>query len=90
MYAVEINDLVKSYGPFKAVKGISFSVSEGEVFGLIGPNGAGKTTTLRVLSTLIEVTSGKVTIFGHDLVKEASEVRKVISYLRRTRAPTRT
>ena len=81
MFAVEINDLVKSYGPFKAVKGISFSVSEGEVFGLIGPNGAGKTTTLRVLSTLIEVTSGKVTIFGHDLVKEADEVRKVISYL---------
>jgi len=81
MFAVEINDLVKSYGPFKAVKGISFSVSEGEVFGLIGPNGAGKTTTLRVLSTLIEVTSGKVTIFRHDLVKEASEVRKAISYL---------
>jgi ABC-2 type transport system ATP-binding protein len=81
MFAVEINDLVKSYGPFKAVKGISFSVSEGEVFGLIGPNGAGKTTTLRVLSTLIEVTSGNVTIFGHDLVKEANEVRKVISYL---------
>ena len=64
-----------------AVKGISFSVSEGEVFGLIGPNGAGKTTTLRVLSTLIEVTSGKVTIFGHDLVKDADEVRKAISYL---------
>ena len=81
MFAVEIDNLVKSYGPFKAVKGISFSVSEGEVFGLIGPNGAGKTTTLRVLSTLIEVTSGKVTIFGHDLVKDANEVRKVISYL---------
>lgn len=81
MFAVEIDNLVKSYGPFKAVKGISFSVGEGEVFGLIGPNGAGKTTTLRVLSTLIEVTSGKVTIFGHDLVKEADAVRKVISYL---------
>jgi len=81
MYAVEINNLVKNYGQFKAVKGVSFSVSEGEVFGLIGPNGAGKTTTLRVLSTLIEVTSGKVTIFGHDLVKDTNEVRKVISYL---------
>jgi ABC-2 type transport system ATP-binding protein len=58
MYAVEVKDLVKNYGTFQAVKGISFNVKEGEVFGLIGPNGAGKTTTLRILSTLLEITGG--------------------------------
>jgi ABC-2 type transport system ATP-binding protein len=79
--AIEVNNLVKKYGPLEALKGITFSVEEGEVFGLIGPNGAGKTTALRVLSTLLEVTSGKVTIYGFDLVKQADEVRKIISYL---------
>jgi ABC-2 type transport system ATP-binding protein len=81
MAAVEVNHLTKKYGEFLALKGISFSVNEGEVFGLIGPNGAGKTTTLRVLATLLEVTSGDVKIYGYDLVKEADEVRKIISYL---------
>lgn len=81
MAAIEVNNLVKKYGPLEALKGITFSVEEGEVFGLIGPNGAGKTTALRVLSTLLEVTSGKVTIYGFDLVKQADEVRKIISYL---------
>jgi len=79
--AVEVSNLVKAFGSFEAVKGISFAVNEGEVFGLIGPNGAGKTTALRVLSTLIEVTSGEVKIFGRDIVKDAVEVRKYISYL---------
>ena len=51
------------------------------MFGLIGPNGAGKTTTLRILATLLEVTSGEIKVFGKDLVKEAPEVRKIISYL---------
>ena len=81
MAAIEVSNLTKKYGELEALKGITFSVDEGEVFGLIGPNGAGKTTTLRVLSTLLEVTSGKVTIYGHDLVDEADEVRKIISYL---------
>jgi len=81
MAAIEVTRLTKKYGQFLALKEISFSVKEGEVYGLIGPNGAGKTTTLRVLSTLLEVTSGEVKIFGHDLVKEANEVRKMISYL---------
>jgi ABC-2 type transport system ATP-binding protein len=56
-------------------------VHEGEVYGLIGPNGAGKTTTLRVLATLLEITGGKINIFGRDLKTEATEVRKMISYL---------
>ncbi len=81
MNAVEVKGLVKSYGRFQAVRGISFDVREGEVYGLIGPNGAGKTTTLRVLSTLLEITSGSVMVHGIDLRERPDEVRKVISYL---------
>jgi ABC-2 type transport system ATP-binding protein len=81
MFSVEVNNLVKSYGSFQAVKGISFNVREGEVYGLIGPNGAGKTTTLRILSTLLEITGGEVKIQGIDLKASPGEVRKVISYL---------
>ncbi len=81
MAAIEVKNLTKKYGPLEALRGITFSVEEGEVFGLIGPNGAGKTTTLRVLSTLLEVTSGEVTIYGYDLVKQADKVREIISYL---------
>ncbi|MCG7844718.1 MAG: ABC transporter ATP-binding protein [Methanomassiliicoccales archaeon] len=81
MYSVEVKDLVKSYGSFQAVKGISFNVREGEVYGLIGPNGAGKTTTLRILSTLLEVTAGSIKIQGIDLRDRPEEVRRVISYL---------
>ncbi|MGD1061434.1 MAG: ABC transporter ATP-binding protein [Methanomassiliicoccales archaeon] len=73
--------MTKKYGPLEALKGVDFTVEEGEVYGLIGPNGAGKTTTLRILATLLEVTSGDVKIFGKDLMKEAGEVRKIISYL---------
>jgi len=81
MAAIEVNNLVKKYGSVEAVKGISFSISEGEIFGLIGPNGAGKTTTLRVLSTLLSINGGTVTILGYDLSKHAAEIRKLISYL---------
>jgi ABC-2 type transport system ATP-binding protein len=81
MAAVEVNNLVKKYGSSDAVKGISFTINEGEIFGLIGPNGAGKTTTLRVLSTLLSINGGSVTILGHDLSKQSGEIRKLISYL---------
>lgn len=79
--AIEVNNLVKGYGKVEALKGISFEVSEGEIFGLIGPNGAGKTTALRIISTLLQVTSGNVKVFGRDVSKEASKVRELISYL---------
>ncbi len=79
--ALILNDVRKSYGEREAVKGISFSVREGEIFGLIGPNGAGKTTTLRMICTLLEPTSGTITICGHDNRSEAAEVRKILSYL---------
>ena len=79
MKAVEVRELVKDYGSFRAIKGISFEVNEGEIFGLIGPNGAGKTTALRVIATLLQITSGSVKVFGYEIPKEAGEVRKTIS-----------
>jgi len=81
MKAVEVKDLVKDYGNFRAINGISFEVNEGEIFGLIGPNGAGKTTALRVVATLLQITSGSVAVFDQELPREAGEVRKIISYL---------
>jgi ABC-2 type transport system ATP-binding protein len=81
MKAVEVRELVKDYGNFRALNGISFEVNEGEIFGLIGPNGAGKTTALRVIATLLQITSGSITVFDYELPKEAAEVRKIISYL---------
>jgi ABC-2 type transport system ATP-binding protein len=81
MATIEVKDLIKKYGSIQALKGISFSISEGEIFGLIGPNGAGKTTALRVLSTLLSINGGSVTILGYDLRKQSSEIRKLISYL---------
>jgi ABC-2 type transport system ATP-binding protein len=78
---IEVRDLMKNFGVVRALRGISFYVNEGEIFGLIGPNGAGKTTTLRIISTLLQVTSGNVTIFGFNITRAPEEVRKGISYL---------
>jgi len=79
--AIEIKNLVKDYDDFRALKGISFEVREGEIFGLIGPNAAGKTTTLRIIATLLQLTSGEVKVFNHDVIKESGKVREMISYL---------
>ena len=79
--AVEAKALVKQFGNIRALDGLSFHIKQGEIFGLIGPNGAGKTTTLRTISTLILPTSGRVEIFGLEVVKQAGKVRKIISYL---------
>ena len=81
MAAIEVENLVKNYGSVEAVKGISFNINKGEIFGLIGPNGAGKTTTLQVLATLLQVTDGFVSMFGTDLEKHPEKIRKQISYL---------
>lgn len=78
---LRVEDLRKTYGDHEAVKGISFSIREGEVFGLIGPNGAGKTTTLRMICTLLTPSGGHIRICGHDTVTDGPEVRKIISYL---------
>ncbi len=79
--AVIVKDLRKVFGEVVAVDGISFEVAKGEVFGLVGPNGAGKSTTLRILATILKPTSGKVLIYGRDVITETDEVRKMISYL---------
>lgn len=79
--ALETDRLVKVFGSKRALDGLSFQVEPGEIYGLIGPNGAGKTTALRIVSTLLLPTSGSVKIFDHEVVHQASEVRKRISYL---------
>ena len=81
MNAVEVSELKKVYGNNIALDGISFSIPQGEVFGLIGPNGSGKTTTLRVLGTLIRPTSGSASIFGTDVVSDPAAARLKIGYL---------
>ncbi|MFN5327371.1 MAG: ABC transporter ATP-binding protein [Bacteroidota bacterium] len=75
---IRVSSLKKSYNSFEAVKGISFEVHEGEIFGLLGPNGAGKSTTLEIMETLREKTSGEITIGGFDLDKEPNEIKKII------------
>jgi len=80
-YAVEAERLVKVFGGVKALDELSFHVKKGEIFGLIGPNGAGKTTALRIVSTLLLPNSGRVGVFGLDVVEKANEVRMILSYL---------
>lgn len=75
---ISVKELVKNYGTFNAVKGISFDVYEGEIFGLLGPNGAGKSTTLEILETLRSKTSGEVSVCGFDLDKDPNEIKKII------------
>jgi ABC-2 type transport system ATP-binding protein len=79
--AVEVVDLVKDFGNIQALTHLYLKVGSGEIFGLIGPNGAGKTTALRVISTLLLPTSGSVKVFGLDVVQQAAEIRKIITYL---------
>jgi linearmycin/streptolysin S transport system ATP-binding protein len=74
---LEVENLVKKYGDFEAVKGISFSVEEGEVFGLLGPNGAGKTQTISMVTGVIPPTSGTARIDGYDIRKESNKVKKI-------------
>jgi len=75
---INANNLVKRFGDFTAVKGITLAVEEGEIFGLLGPNGAGKTTTISMLSTILAPTSGEAKIAGFDVVKQPNEVRHSI------------
>ncbi len=75
---IEVKNLTKKYDDFEAVKGISFDVMEGEIFGLLGPNGAGKTTTMEIMETLREKTSGEVFIDGKSVDKNAADIKRII------------
>jgi ABC-2 type transport system ATP-binding protein len=75
---ISVKNLVKKYGDFTAVNGISFEVKEGEIFGLLGPNGAGKTTTLEIIETLRDKTSGEVIVDGMNLDNSPQEIKKII------------
>ena len=79
--AIAVENIVKRYGDFEAVKGVNFSVTEGEIFGLLGPNGAGKSTLIRMMTTLIPVTSGRAIVAGHDVAKDPDEVRRMIGVI---------
>jgi ABC-2 type transport system ATP-binding protein len=79
--AIAVENIVKRYGDFEAVKGVSFSVAEGEIFGLLGPNGAGKSTLIRMMTTLLPVTSGRALVAGHDVAKEPDAVRRMIGVI---------
>lgn len=75
---ISVKNLVKKYGSFEAVKGISFDVMEGEIFGLLGPNGAGKSTTLEIIETLRDKTSGEIIVDGMNLDNHAADIKKII------------
>jgi ABC-type multidrug transport system, ATPase component len=77
-HVIEIKDLKKSFGDKKVLNGISLSIGKGRIFGLLGPNGSGKTTTMRILSCLIEPTSGDITILGRQISTHKEEIRKKI------------
>jgi ABC-2 type transport system ATP-binding protein len=76
--AIEVDDLHKSFDAVEAVRGVSFEVAAGEVFGFLGPNGAGKTTTINMLCTLARPTAGSARVAGHDVVRERDDVRRHI------------
>jgi len=78
---VEVDCLTKNFGDFCAVDNLSFTVNHGEVFGLLGPNGAGKSTLIRMLTTLVQPTSGHTRIIGYDVVRSANEVRHAIGVI---------
>jgi len=81
MAAIEVKNISKKYGEVEALRDVSFSVNEGEIFGLIGPDGAGKTTLFRILTTLIRANSGSASVDGLDVVKDYKEIRNRVGYM---------
>src|SRR5580698_4919368 len=79
--AIEVEHIVKKYGDFTAVDDVSFAVKEAEIFGLLGPNGAGKSTLIRMMTTLIPITSGAARIAGHDVSKEPDAARRTMGVI---------
>jgi ABC-2 type transport system ATP-binding protein len=81
MLAIEVQNIVKKFGDFTAVNGVSFAVEEGEIFGLLGPNGAGKSTLIRILTTLMLPTSGRARVNGFDIATQQDDVRNAIGVI---------
>jgi ABC-2 type transport system ATP-binding protein len=81
MDVIEVSNLVKRFGDLEAVRGVSFDVHEGEIFGFLGPNGAGKTTAINILCTLLHPTAGEARVNGYDVVRECSKVRQSIGLI---------
>src|SRR4051794_17016919 len=81
MLAIDVRNIVKKFGDFTAVKGISFEVGSGEIFGLLGPNGAGKSTLIRMLTTLLPPTAGTALVNGFDVARESDDVRRSIGVI---------
>jgi ABC-2 type transport system ATP-binding protein len=79
--AISVENIVKRYGDFEAVAGITFDVAEGEIYGLLGPNGAGKSTLIRMMTTLTPATAGRAIIAGHDVAREPDAVRRAIGVI---------
>jgi ABC-2 type transport system ATP-binding protein len=79
--AIEVRDIVKTFGDFTAVSGVSFAVKDGEIFGLLGPNGAGKSTLIRMMVTLLVPTRGTAVINGFDVVRKSDDVRRSIGVI---------
>ena len=81
MSAISVQNIKRNYGKVEALKGLSFEVDKGEIFGIIGPDGAGKTTLFRILTTLLLADSGTAIVDGNDVVKEFKEIRKKVGYM---------
>jgi len=79
--AIDVQDLTRRFGAFTAVGGITFNVRVGEVFGFLGANGAGKTTAIRMLTGLLAPSSGRATVAGHDVARDAERVKRDIGYM---------
>ncbi len=78
---ITVEGLVKKFGDFEAVSGVTFTVRDHEIFGIVGPNGAGKSTIVKMLATILRPTSGKASILGMDIAEKAEDIRKIIGYL---------
>ena len=81
---IQVQELTKYYGDFRAVDNLSFTIEKGRILGFLGPNGAGKTTTMRVMSCFMPPTSGTVLINGIDIATKSMEARRIIGYLPET------
>lgn len=81
MSVINVINLTKKFGQFKALDGVNLNINQGEVYGFIGPNGAGKSTTIRILLGILQATSGEATIFGQDVWKDAVDIHKRIAYV---------